>query len=52
VIEFYPSSEAAEAELAEILGDEPGWRDRFEIVIVDFGLAEPVVRRLSQTRGG
>jgi hypothetical protein len=25
MIEFYPSREAAEAELAEVLADEPGW---------------------------
>jgi hypothetical protein len=36
-IEFYPSREAVEAELAEILGDEPGWVTKLEIVQVDLG---------------
>lgn len=44
VIEFYPSREAAEAELREILADEPGWVARLEIVLVDFAGDEPVVR--------
>jgi hypothetical protein len=32
VIEFYPSREAAEKELAEILRDEPGWVTKLEVV--------------------
>ena len=31
MIEFYPSREAAEAELAEILGDNPGWVSKLEV---------------------
>jgi hypothetical protein len=43
VIEFYPSRDAAEHELAEVLSDEPGWIDKLEIVLVDFSGAEPTV---------
>ena len=43
VIEFYPSRQAAQLELAEILADEPDSAGRFEIVIVDFTGAEPTV---------
>ena len=43
VIEFYPSKEAAEAELQEILGDEPGWVTKLEVVVVDFE-TPPMVR--------
>jgi hypothetical protein len=39
-----PSRDAAEAELAEILRDEPGWSRELEIVAVDFGGAEPAIR--------
>jgi hypothetical protein len=45
VIEFYPSREAAERELAEILADEPGWVEKLEIVLVDFSGAEAAVTR-------
>jgi hypothetical protein len=43
VIEFYPSLEAAEAELAVILSDEPTWVAKLGIVLVDFSGAEPAV---------
>lgn len=43
VIEFYTSREAAEAELREILGDEPGWVTKLQVVAVDFGMP-PTVR--------
>ena len=46
VIEFYPSREAAEAELREILGDEPGWVRKLEVVRVDFGRDGPMVLEL------
>ncbi len=46
VIEFYPSREAAERELAEILGDEPGWVEKLEIVVVDFSGAEAAATRV------
>jgi hypothetical protein len=36
VIEFYPSREAALAELAEILVDEPGWVSKLSVVRVSF----------------
>ncbi len=45
VTEFYLRLDDAERELAEMLRDEPGWRERFEIVVVDFGGAEVVVRK-------
>ncbi len=50
VTEFYFHLEDAERELAEMLRDEPGWRERFEIVVVDFGGAEVVVRKSSFDR--
>ena len=43
VIEFYLTRHAAERELAEILADEPGWVEKLEIVLVDFGGLEPTV---------
>ena len=43
VIEFYPSRHVAETEFAEILRDEPGWVEKLEIVLVDFGGLEPTV---------
>jgi hypothetical protein len=43
VIEFYPSLQGAELALREILGDEPDWAGRFEVVLVDFSGAEPAV---------
>ena len=46
VIEFYPSREAAERELAEILHDEPGWVEKLEVVLVDFSGAEAAVTRV------
>ena len=46
VIEFYPSREAAERELEEILADEPGWVEQLEVVVVDFSGAEPAVTRV------
>lgn len=45
VIEFYPSREAAEAELREILADEPGWIAKLEVVAVDFVGDKPKVKR-------
>jgi hypothetical protein len=33
VIDFDPSLEDAQRELAEILGDKPGWAGRFEVVL-------------------
>jgi hypothetical protein len=45
VIEFYPSREAAQRELAEILADEPGWVEKLEIVVVDFSGVEAAVTR-------
>ena len=45
VIEFYPSKEAADWELAEILHDEPDWAGRFEVVLVDFSGDEADVTR-------
>jgi hypothetical protein len=36
VIEFYPTREEAEAEMAAILSDEPSWAPKLEIVRVDF----------------
>jgi hypothetical protein len=47
VIEFYPSSEGAHRELAEIPGDERGWAGRFEVVLVDFAGAKPTVLRVA-----
>ncbi len=52
VTEFYLRLEDADRELAEMLHDEPGWRGRFEIVVVDFGGAEVVVRHLHLDRYG
>ena len=46
VIEFYPSREAAEKELDEILLDEPGWVEKLEIVLVDFSGDEAAVTRV------
>lgn len=43
VIELHPSKEGAEAELQELLGDEPGWVTKLEVVVVDFG-TPPTVR--------
>jgi hypothetical protein len=47
VIEFYPSREAAERELAEILRDEPGWVEKLQVVLVDFSGAETTVASAS-----
>jgi hypothetical protein len=37
-------------ELVEILGGEPNWVARFEIVTVDFSGAEPTVASSGKTR--
>ncbi len=50
VTEFYLRLDDAERELAEMLHDEPGWRGRFEIVVVDFTGAAVVVRDLDLGR--
>lgn len=46
VIEFYPTQAEANVTLAEILGDEPGWESKLEIVRVDFGGAGVRVERV------
>ena len=51
VIEFYPSREAAEAELAEILHDEPGWVEKLELVVVDFWALRPQSREFQPPEG-
>ena len=40
VIELYPTRERAEAVLAEVLGDEPDWREILWVMPVILG-AEP-----------
>ncbi len=52
VIEFYPSREAAEAELAEILEDEPEWVTKLEVVFADFSGTEVQVLPLHEERFG
>ena len=47
VIEFYPSREEAERDLAEILAVEPGWVEKPEVVLVDFLGVEPAVTSIS-----
>jgi hypothetical protein len=37
VIELYCSEQEAEANLSEILRDEPGWAGTLEVVEVEFG---------------
>jgi hypothetical protein len=46
VIEFDPSREAAEKELAEILRHEPGWVTKLEVVKVDLSGEAVVVAPL------
>jgi hypothetical protein len=50
VIEFYPSREAADVELAAILHDEPGWAARFEVVVVDVTGSEAAVTEGGRSR--
>ena len=44
MIEFYPSREGAERELAGTLA-EPGWVETLEVVVVDCSGAEMAVTR-------
>jgi len=36
LIEFFPSREKAEETLAEILTDEPQWREQLDVLPVEF----------------
>ena len=46
---WHATADAARAELAEILADEPQWTGQLTVVVVDFAAAEPTTRRrLSQ----
>lgn len=36
LIEFFPSEEAAEETLVEILADEPQWRELLDMTLVEF----------------
>jgi hypothetical protein len=36
LIEFFPSQEAAERTLAEILADEPQWSELLDLIAVEF----------------
>ena len=40
LIEFFPSQEKAESTLAEILGDEPQWRELLEVLPVEFEVSQ------------
>jgi hypothetical protein len=39
LIEFFVSQERAEETLAEILADEPQWRELFEVLPVEFDVS-------------
>jgi hypothetical protein len=45
IVEWYTSREAAEAELAAVLNDEPGWVTKLEVVRLDFDGADVRVER-------